>query len=129
MHEMGFCEALLAAARRRAAGRPVRRLRVQVGVLHRISPEAFQQSFTMLAGGTEAENAEVELVSVPVRSICRRCRYETDCDELPLACAACGSVDIQITGGEEVILESLEYDPTLSFSVLQDRPALSSPKR
>ena len=37
----------------------------------------------------------------------RRRRGTTD--EIPLACPTCGSVDVELTGGDELMLESIEY--------------------
>lgn len=112
MHEMGFCEGVLKAAQRRAAGRRVQRLRVHIGVLHRVVPEAFQQAFAIAARGTEAEDAVLDLVFIPARLICLSCHHETDCDEPPLVCAICGGVNLELTGGDEIVLESLEYETT-----------------
>ena len=33
---------------------------------------------------------------------------------MPLACAECGGVDLEIIGGDELILESIEYRAPLS---------------
>jgi len=65
VHELGLCEPLLDAVERRAGDRRVQRVRVRVGELHRVEPEAFAFSFALAAEGTVAEGAEVDLVSIP----------------------------------------------------------------
>ena len=109
MHELGLCEDIVAAVERHADGRPVARFRVQVGRLHHVHPEAFEQSIELAAAGGPAEGAVAELVLVAVRARCRACGEETEADELILSCAACGSVDVELCGGEELVLESIEY--------------------
>ena len=56
------------AVARRAGERPVAQVRVRVGRLHHVHPEAFDQSFAMAAMGTVAEGAGADLVLLPVRA-------------------------------------------------------------
>ena len=65
MHELGLCEPLLEAVERRAGERRVQSVRVRVGELHRVEPEAFAFSFALVAEGTVAEGAELDLVPIP----------------------------------------------------------------
>lgn len=65
MHEVGLCESLLEAVERRAAGRRVLGVKFRVGEQHRVVDEALDQAFEMLATGTVAEGAKVELEVVP----------------------------------------------------------------
>ena len=109
MHELGLCEAIVGAVERRAGEREVTHVRVRVGRLHHVHPEAFEQSFLMAAAGTVASEARAELVLLPVRARCRSCDGEVETDEMPLACPACGGVDMALTGGDELVLESIEY--------------------
>ena len=89
--------------------RPVAHVRVRVGRLHHVHPDAFDQSFSVAAMGTVAEDAVAELVLLPVRARCGTCQADWDGQEIPMACPACGSVDIELVGGDELVLESIEY--------------------
>ena len=109
MHELGLCSSIVDAVERRAGDRPVARVRVRVGRLHHVHPEAFDQSFAVAAMGTVVEDAAAELVLLPVRACCRACGEEWDGEELPHACPACGAVEVEVTGGDELVLESIEY--------------------
>jgi hydrogenase nickel incorporation protein HypA/HybF len=112
MHEFGLCEGIVEAIQQRAAGRPVARVRVRVGVLHRVVAEALQHAFTHAASGTEAEHAEVDLVLLPVQAVCRACQAEVEGEDALVVCPQCGGVDLELTGGDELILEWIEYqDP------------------
>lgn len=111
MHELGLCEDIVAAIEHRAGDRPVRRVRVQVGRLHHVHAEAFEQSFAMAAAGGVAQGAVAELVLLPVRAHCRHCGADAEADELIAICPTCGSFDLELTGGEELVLESIEYQP------------------
>jgi Zn finger protein HypA/HybF involved in hydrogenase expression len=65
MHEIGMCEALLAAVEKRAAGRQVTGVRVRIGTGHRVVEPALAQGFELVAVGSVADGAVVELVTVP----------------------------------------------------------------
>ncbi len=52
MHELGLCSSIVDAVEQRAGDRPVARVRVRVGRLHHVHPEAFEQSFAVAAEGT-----------------------------------------------------------------------------
>jgi hydrogenase nickel incorporation protein HypA/HybF len=114
MHEYGMCDGIVDAIQRRAAGRRVARVKVRVGVMHRIVEEAFQHAFAHAAEGTEADKAAVDIVIVPVKVACRSCGSTFDSEELAIACASCSGGDLDLAGGDELILESIEYDPASS---------------
>lgn len=109
MHELGLCSSIVDAIERRAGERPVARVRVHVGRLHHVHPEAFDQSFAIAAMGTVAEDAAAELVLLPVRARCGDCGRTWDATEIPLACPSCGHVTVELIGGDELMLESIEY--------------------
>jgi hydrogenase nickel incorporation protein HypA/HybF len=109
VHELGLCSSVVDAIERRAGERPVVRVRVRVGRLHHVHEDAFELSFAVAAQGTVAEGAAAELVLLPVRARCGSCSAIWEGDEMPLACPTCGAVDIALVGGDELVLESIEY--------------------
>jgi hydrogenase nickel incorporation protein HypA/HybF len=109
MHELGLCTSIVEAIERRAGERSVAHVRVRVGRLHHVHPEAFDQSFAVAAMGTVAETAAAELVFLPVRAHCGDCGATWACEEIPLVCTECGGVEIELVGGDELVLESIEY--------------------
>ncbi|MCU1677639.1 MAG: hydrogenase expression/synthesis HypA [Frankiales bacterium] len=109
MHEMSYCEGVLDAVMRRARGRRVVRIGVRIGAVHRVVAEAFEQSFQMAAAGGPADGAATELVVVPVNGHCMDCRNEFEAADPSPACPACGSLDVATHGGDEVVLEWIEY--------------------
>jgi hydrogenase nickel incorporation protein HypA/HybF len=109
MHELGLCASIVDAVERRAGARPVARVRVRVGRLHHVHPEAFEQSFAVAAAGTVAEDAAAELILLPVRSRCEACGEEWASEELPAACPACAAPGPEVVGGDDLMLESIEY--------------------
>ena len=109
MHELGLCASIVDAIERRAGDRPVHKVRLRVGRLHHVHPEAFDQSFQVAAMGTVAEDASATLVLLPITARCGSCGGEWEAEEIPLSCPSCGGVDVELTGGDELMLESIEY--------------------
>ena len=108
MHELGLCEGILEAVERRADGRRVTRVRLRVGTLLRVAEPALDQAFSLVADGTVAEGAAIDLVVVPVRATCAACGHATDADEVPVACETCDSGELEVSGGDELVLESIQ---------------------
>lgn len=107
MHEVGLCEGVLDAVLRRAAGRRVTGITVRVGVLHRVAEPAFDQAFALVSAGTDAEDATIDLRLVPVRAKCASCGAETESPDLVVVCPSCGSSELDVLAGDELVLESI----------------------
>jgi hydrogenase nickel incorporation protein HypA/HybF len=112
MHEFGLAEGVLEAVRRRAAGRPVSRLRIRAGVRHGVDEESMAQAFLFVAQGTEAAGAKLDLVAVPVRLACRSCGFACDSYDVLAVCPRCDGDAVDLAGGDDLVLESLEYATT-----------------
>lgn len=109
MHEFGLCEGVLEAVQKRAGGRQVTGVRVRCGVRHAVDPASMAQAFSVVAAGTEADGAAVEVVTVPATVSCRGCGAASDTTDLLPVCPRCGGADTELTGGDELTLESLSY--------------------
>lgn len=109
MHEFGLAEGVLDTVRRRAAGRPVRRVRLRAGARHGIDVASMEQAFRLVAQGTEAEGAALDLVTVPARLTCRSCGRRAWTYALLACCPDCDSDAVDLAGGDELVLESLTY--------------------
>jgi hydrogenase nickel incorporation protein HypA/HybF len=119
---MSYCEGVLEAVERRAAGRPVARVGIRIGAVHRVVAEAFEQSFQLAAAGGPAEGATTEVVVVPVHGHCMDCRTDFDSTDPSPACPSCGSLDVASEGGDEVVLEWLQYVDTDRVADRTDQP-------
>ena len=111
MHEYGLAEGALATVRQRAGGRKVAGIRVRFGVRHAVDEESLAQAFGFVAEGTEAAGAAVKLVTVPATLACGDCGLTTETTDVLAACPRCAGEDVEITGGDEMTLESITYEP------------------
>jgi hydrogenase nickel incorporation protein HypA/HybF len=110
MHELSLAESVVAIACRHAAGRPVARVELKVGHLRQVVPSALEFAFELLAQGTEIEGAELVMEEVPAAGRCRGCGAESELPGFPLACSACGGLDLELLRGEELLVDSLELE-------------------
>ena len=108
MHEYGLCEGIVDAVLKRAAGRPVTRVKVRIGALHRVAEPALDQAFELLTAGTVAEHAAVDMVVVPVRATCGLCGWTGESDDVYAVCPACAGTEVAVEGGDELVLESIQ---------------------
>ena len=68
-----------------------------------------EQAFEMVTAGTALEGATLELVQVPVTNTCRSCGHVDLDDESLGTCPVCDGTDILHVGGNDLVLESIEY--------------------
>jgi hydrogenase nickel incorporation protein HypA/HybF len=111
MHEYGLAEGVLATVRQRAEGRKVAGIRVRFGVRHAVDEESMAQAFSFVAEGTEAAGAAVKLITVPAAIACRDCGLTAETTDVLAVCPRCAGEDVEITGGDEMTLESVTYEP------------------
>jgi hydrogenase nickel incorporation protein HypA/HybF len=111
MHEYGLAEGVLATVRQRAVGRKVAGIRVRFGVKHAVDEESLAQAFGFVADGTEAEGASVQLVTVPATLTCLDCGLTAETADVLATCPGCAGENVEVTGGDEMTLESITYEP------------------
>ncbi len=83
---------------------------LKVGHLRQIVPSALAFSFELVAHGTPAEGAELEMQQVPATGLCKDCGEESRLAAFPLQCGSCRSNDLELIQGEELLVESLELE-------------------
>lgn len=110
MHELSIAESIVQIASRQADGRRVTKVQMKVGHLRQVVPSALAFSFELVAEGTPVEGAELEMEEVPAVGMCCECEVESHLGSFPLQCRACGGFDLEVTAGEELLVESLELE-------------------
>jgi hydrogenase nickel incorporation protein HypA/HybF len=108
VHETGLSEAIVGAALRCGNGRRITAVRVRVGG-HPVDPAVVTMGFELAATGTAAEGAELELVLDPMSVRCNQCGHTGVANDhlAMVVCTDCGSLDIELDGNDEAVLESV----------------------
>jgi hydrogenase nickel incorporation protein HypA/HybF len=110
MHELSIADAIVRIACAHAGERRVTKVEVKVGHLRQVVPDSLAFAFSLVTEGTRAEGAELELEVVPAAGVCRACGAESELPGFPLACGACGGLDLELIRGEELLVDSLELE-------------------
>lgn len=113
MHEMALTESIVdiiaEEARKHGFGK-VRLVRLQVGALAHVEPEALRFCFDAVSRGTVAEGAALDIVRPPGEGWCPDCGKTVALQERFGACPECDGGDVRMTSGDELRIEELEVD-------------------
>jgi hydrogenase nickel incorporation protein HypA/HybF len=113
MHEMALTESIVeivAEAARKQGFARVRVVRLQVGAMAHVEPEALRFCFDAVSRGTVAEGADLDIVRSPGEGWCLDCGKIVPLAERFGACPECGRRHVQMTAGDELRIEELEVD-------------------
>jgi hydrogenase nickel incorporation protein HypA/HybF len=114
VHEVSIVQALIEHVEQevRQAGHTGRvvRLDLAIGRLSGASPDAIRFAYELLAPGTLVAAAELRIEEPLAVACCRGCGGRTPIEELVDRCPACGSPEITIEEGRDLLLRSIELE-------------------
>jgi hydrogenase nickel incorporation protein HypA/HybF len=88
----------------------VRTVRLAIGALGHVDPEAIRFCFDAVARGTVVEGARLEIATVPGEAWCLDCAKTVRVSERLAPCPDCGQPRLQVKGGDDLRLSELEVD-------------------
>lgn len=110
MHELSLCGVIYEIADRAAEDRPVGVIHLQVGKLRQVVPDTLTYCWTVVCDDTPLAGSRLEIDYRPVTLQCRDCQANTTVGSvLLLLCQECGSSSVSVTGGEELLVTSVEF--------------------
>ncbi|NOZ89233.1 MAG: hydrogenase maturation nickel metallochaperone HypA [Crenarchaeota archaeon] len=138
MHEVSIAMSILSvveeAFRETPGAKRVSKIKLQIGMLSMVDPEALRFALRTVSRGTPAEGAEIEIEMVKPVFRCNRCGHtwevsDEDIERISsdpeastlihiypdvvaryLRCPRCGSSDIEIVRGKGVIVHSVDIE-------------------
>lgn len=108
MHELSICSAIASTAEKHAEGRPVSQVKVRIGHLRQVVPDALQFGWEVVSSTTQLKDAELVIEQVPAIVECLECGTRTTLDLPILACGACEGFDVKLLSGEELLVVSID---------------------
>jgi hydrogenase nickel incorporation protein HypA/HybF len=113
MHELAIMDSALNLAldqAQKAGANHIHLIRLRIGVLSGVVPEALQFAFEALAPGTLAEGAALDIQHVPARFWCQDCTREFESDDLFSECPNCHRPSGELRAGREMELACMEIE-------------------
>ncbi|WP_199431946.1 hydrogenase maturation nickel metallochaperone HypA [Qaidamihabitans albus] len=101
MHELSITQSMVEAIAEQTGGRRVLRVVLEIGRLSGVEVDAVRFCFDVVAAGTAVEGAELEIDEPQGQARCRQCGTTFEPSD-PLAGCACGSLDLEVTSGEQL---------------------------
>ncbi len=111
MHEVSIMtEALRMAmdAAKSAGATRVLKLRLRIGTLSGVVPEALRFAFDVVVQGTMAEGATLEIETVRAACWCATCQAEFECENFFNECPRCHDVSGELRRGREMEIADVE---------------------
>ena len=111
MHEVSLMEQTLEIAlenARQQGANKINRLKMRIGEMSGVVPEALEFAFDVVTEGTIAAGAILEIEPVPVVAYCPNCQQEFHPPDLFYQCPNCQQLSSKIISGQEIELTSLE---------------------
>ncbi len=115
MHELGITHQVVEIVCRRAEGRRVKRVVLEIGKLTVVLPDAVRFCFDLCCEGTEAAGAALEIVEISACARCRACQTDITRDQ-PFGMCACGSCDLEWLSGDELRVREIEIEDEAAMS-------------
>jgi hydrogenase nickel incorporation protein HypA/HybF len=113
MHEQSIVESLLAIAienAEKASANRILRINLVVGELSGVVEESVDFYFNFLSKDTIAANANILYNRIPAQLRCRKCDKIFVAENLNFRCPQCQEQQIEIVGGRELYIESIEVE-------------------
>jgi len=112
MHELAVVNSLVeqlnAEVQRLGVGGRVTRVHLRLGALTTFVGAAMTFYFDALVKDTPLAGARLEVEEVAVAGTCRGCGAAVTVDAPPFACATCGSPELELTSGRELVIDAIE---------------------
>lgn len=113
MHELAITQSMLDIVLKQAKeakAREVGKINLVVGKMCGFVEESVQFYFDFLSKGTIAEGAALSFTTVPATARCRKCARVFELEEFSWACPGCGQTGLDIIGGKELRVDSIEVE-------------------
>jgi len=113
MHELSLAweiQRLVALkAREHHTGR-IREVRVVVGALSGVDPQALAFCYQALQPTGALAGSKLVIKTAPPKFGCRACGAETEGHRLPATCPACGGSELHLVAGTEFFIQDMEAE-------------------
>jgi hydrogenase nickel incorporation protein HypA/HybF len=111
MHELGLAQDVLEKVKAEAKAKGIPKVtyaKLKIGESRITDPPEFKEIFSTISAGSVADGMRLELEILPLKAVCSDCKKEFKSKTLRLDCPHCGSTNIQISSGKQLLIEDLK---------------------
>ena len=92
----------------------LRTVRLNIGQMSAVVPEALSFCFQVITKGTDLEGVKLIMDIVPLMGSCNECGKEFEIVDYQFICARCGSSKINTIGGKDMSIVEMEVDDPMT---------------
>ncbi len=111
MHELTFIENILRActeASQQNHLKKVTRISLEIGKMYQLVPDLLHFAFKTAVTGTLFEGATLDIEWKSLTGECTGCGHSFTIEEFVFICPECGSFNIKLVSGKELLIKSIE---------------------
>lgn len=113
MHELSITQSLfdlVLEQANKAGAKKVTSINLVIGEMTGVVGDSVRFYLDFIGRDTIIEGAKLIIKAIPTRALCRDCRKEFGLREFDWTCPHCGGNNLELTGGKELFVESIEVD-------------------
>jgi hydrogenase nickel incorporation protein HypA/HybF len=110
MHELSITRNVVAIVTEQAGGQRVTRVRLEIGRLSSVMPDAVRFCFDVCARGTPVEGAALEIIEIPGRGRCDQCDAQMPLSAPAGRCPLCHGGRLRPIAGQELNIKEMEVE-------------------
>jgi len=110
VHELSITQSIVAIVAEQAAGRRVTRVRLEIGCLSAVMPDAIRFCFDLCALDTVAAGAALQIDEIPGLGCCTDCGRNVPLTALLGRCPDCGTGELRLIAGQELNIKEMEIE-------------------
>jgi hydrogenase nickel incorporation protein HypA/HybF len=113
MHEMSIAQSLVDILQEEMAknnASSLKSVKLHIGKLSAIVPEALSFCFEIIVSGTEMEGANLVMEMLPLRGVCLDCERTFEIEDYAFSCPHCHSPNIKTLSGENLSIVEMEVE-------------------
>lgn len=109
MHELSLTQMMVEAITERVGARGrVTCVRLEIGKLSGVVVDSIRFCFDLVADGTPVAGARLEIDEPSGSCRCKECTEEFTVDDPIVLCPACGSANVAVRSGRDMLIKSVE---------------------
>ena len=113
MHEMSIAQSLITILEeemeKHGAG-SLKSVRLHIGRMSAIVPDALSFCFRVITEGTCMEGARLDMEMIPLRGLCVECGAEFEIKDYAFICPECASTRIESISGQDLSIVEMEVE-------------------